>query len=112
MPFPSNGMVLIRKDGRILFANTYFCDLVGIHYSRAAGMSYFDFVFPEDLDAAKQLFKIDQHLKADPFTFRLKRIDGALVSVWVDIQFSPMKWESGRVYAISATVSAKTLAAV
>ena len=108
VPFPAKGIVVILTDGRIAFASTYFCDLVGIHYSKAAGMSYFDFVFPEDLDAARQLFQINKHVKADPFSFRLKRLDAAPLPVWVDIQFAPMKLQSGRVYAVSAAVTAKT----
>ena len=99
------GIVFILRDGRILFGSTHFCALVGVHYTKVAGMSYFDFVFPEDLNAAMQLFEINKHLKADPFSFRLKRMDGE--PVWVDIQFTPMKSQSGGVYALSAAIAEK-----
>jgi PAS domain S-box-containing protein len=102
MNAPTGSMALIRANGRILFASTHFCKLVGVSHSKVAGMSCFDFVFPEDLDAARQLF---QTKKADRFSFRLKRMDGA--PVWVDIQLAPMKSLSGKVYAISAAVTAK-----
>jgi len=89
-------------DGRILFASSYFCELVGIHYSKAAGMSYFDFVFPEDLDTARQLFQTN-HLSAEPFTFWLKRLDGAPVSV--DIKLTAINGPEEEAYAISAAIT-------
>src|SRR5215470_14414370 len=94
----SRSSALIRMDGRILFASTYFCDLVGIHYSKVAGMSYFDFVFPEDSDAARQVLQ-SGHLDDKPFTLRLKRLDGA--AVWVEIKLTAMKWpEEKKTYAV------------
>jgi len=103
MPFSEKGAVLVRLDGRIAFANTYFCKLVGIPHSQVAGMSCFDFVFPEDLDLAKQVFEINNALKAEPFSFRLRRIDGA--PAWADIQCAAIKTASGKVYAVNATVT-------
>ena len=103
MTLSSNGLVVCRLDGQIVFASTYFCELVNIHYSKIAGMSYFDFVFPDDLSAAKQSFKINK-AKADPFSFRLRRMDGT--PVWVDIQFTAMKSSGGNVYALSAAITA------
>jgi hypothetical protein len=47
MPFPGKGAMLIEISGRIAFASTYFCDLVGIEYDKIDGMSFFDFVYPE-----------------------------------------------------------------
>ena len=99
------GIVLILRDGRIVFGSTHFCALVGVHYTKVAGMSYFDFVFPEDLNAATQLFKINTHFKADPFSFRLKRMDGE--PVWVDIQFAPVKSQGGSLFAVSAAITEK-----
>jgi len=92
-------------DGRILFAGTHFCELVGIHYSKVAGMSYFDFVFPEDSDAARLLFQ-SKHLNAEPFTFRLKRLDGA--AVWVDIKLTAMQEPEENAYAMSVTITEST----
>jgi len=90
-------------DGRIAFANTYFCKLVGIPHGQVAGMSCFDFVFPEDLGLAKQLFDINKVLKADRFSFRLRRIDGA--PVFADIQCAAIRTASGKVYAVNAAVT-------
>src|SRR5262245_26882922 len=97
----SRSTAFIRMDGQILFASTHFCELVGIHYSKVAGMSYFDFVFPEDSDAARQLFQT-KHLNAEPFTFRLKRWDGT--PVWVDIKPTAMQGPEENAYAISAAI--------
>jgi PAS domain S-box-containing protein len=55
MPFKNTGALLLMLDGRIAFASTYFCDLVGVEHDKVAGKSYFDFVFPEDKDAARTL---------------------------------------------------------
>ena len=57
MPFSDAGSVLIELSGRIAFAGRYFCDLVGVEHDKIPGMSCFDFVFPEDMDAAKKLFE-------------------------------------------------------
>jgi len=49
MPFSNKGAVLVDLTGRIAFASTYFCDLVGVEHSRVAGTSFYDFVLPEDI---------------------------------------------------------------
>ena len=98
-------MSLVRMNGRILFASTRFCKLIGVSHSKVAGMSYFDFVFREDFDFARQLFQPNKHLKDEPFSVRLKRMDGA--PVWVDIQLVPMKSLSGKIYAVTVAVTAK-----
>lgn len=102
---PGRGLLVCHLDGRIVFGSTYFCEMVNIHHTKVAGMSYFDFVFPDDLSAAKQPFRING-AESDTFSFRLRRIDGT--PVWVDIQFTAMKWSDGKVYALSGAVSAKT----
>ena len=100
----SDGVALIRMNGQILFANTHFCKLVGVSHTKVAGMSYFDFVFPEDFDAARRLLQTNERLNAESFTLRLRRLDG--VAIWVDIKPLVMKWPDGEVYAISAEVTA------
>jgi PAS domain-containing protein len=56
VPFRGKGAVMLDLDGRIAFASTYFCDLVGIQHDKVAGMSYLDFVFPEDIDQVTSFF--------------------------------------------------------
>ena len=101
----SECLFFFRLNGRIIFGGTYFCELVNIHYSKIAGLSFFDFVFPDDLAEAKQFLQHHRFPKADSFRLRLKRADGT--PVWVDIQFAAMKWPDGEVYALSAEVTAK-----
>jgi len=105
MPFKNTGTLLLKLDGEIAFASTYFCDLIGVKHDRVAGMSCFDFVFPEDMDAAPDLFAWMKFPLADPLRFRLRRLDGT--EVWTNIQSVPLKTgETGRIYAITATITA------
>jgi PAS domain S-box-containing protein len=104
MPFKNTGMLLLRLDGRIEFASTYFCDLVGIKHDKIAGMSYFDFVFPEDMNAARKLFETSLLPHGDPFRFRLRHLSGT--EIWTDIQAAPMQTAKGDVYVITATITA------
>src|SRR5215510_5469893 len=101
---PNKGSALLLKhDGRLLFASTYFCDLVGIKHDKVAGMSFFDFVFPEDNEAARHLFDITEIPHAEPVRFRLRHSDGT--ERWADIQAAPLNG-TGRMYAITVTVNA------
>ena len=103
---PDKGRILIQPNGRIIFANIYFCDLVRIPHSDVAGMSFFSFVFSKDLDSTRLVLKFNKHLQVDPFSIRLKRRDGE--PVWVDIHFDALK----RNKVVSATISAKTEVAI
>jgi PAS domain S-box-containing protein len=100
MPFENTGALLLHLDGRIAFASTYFCDLVGVQHDKVAGMSFFDFVFPEDRDAARNLFETTTLPHADPIGFRLRRRDGT--EVWTSIQAAPLKEPKGLIATIIA----------
>ena len=105
MPFKNTGTLLLKLDGEIAFASTYFCDIIGVKHDRVAGMSCFDFVFPEDMDGARELFEATKISHARSLRFRLRRLDGA--EVWTNIQSVPLKTgETGRIYAITATITA------
>jgi len=104
MPFPGKGAVLIELSGRIAFASTYFCDLVGIEHDKIAGMSFFDFVYREDMNEARKMFDPTMIPSAEPASLRLRRVDGGLVSV--EVHGAPMEDARGDAYAISATVTA------
>jgi len=93
---------MLDLSGRIAFANTYFCDLVGVEHDKVARMSYLDFVFAEDKHEAKRIFEENKPPRAAPF--RLRRLDGS--PVWVDIQGAALHTAKGEVYAISATITA------
>jgi len=70
MPFPNTGVLMLDLNGRIAFASTYFCDLVGLEHDKVPGMSCFDFVFPEDLDEARKLFEANK-LPSNAVPFRV-----------------------------------------
>jgi PAS domain S-box-containing protein len=106
MPFKNAGTLLLMLDGRIAFASTYFCDLVGVAHDKVAGTSYFDFVFPEDMDAARKLFETNV-LPHDPLRLRLRRLNGT--EIWTDIQAAPIQTAEGDVYAITVTVTTAKL---
>jgi len=104
MYFRGKGAVLLSLEGRIAFASTYFCDLVGVEHKEIAGMSCFDFVFPEDRDKALELVNLEAESTPAPFRFRLRRMNGT--EIWVDIQHAPMKAANGNICGITATVTA------
>jgi PAS domain S-box-containing protein len=82
MPFKDTGTLVLTLEGRIAFASTYFSDPMGIEHNEAAGRSWFEFVFPDDMGAARGLFEAAKLPHADPIRFRLRRQDGA--EVWTD----------------------------
>lgn len=104
MPFRGKGAVMLDLTGRIAFASTYFCDLLGVEHDKVARMSYFDFVFSEDMHVAKEIFERNNSPLPAPFRLRLRRLDGSLV--WVDVQGAALQTARGEVYAISATITA------
>jgi PAS domain S-box-containing protein len=104
MPFHNKGAVLLDFDGRIVFASTYISDLLGADLDKIMGMSCFDFVFPEDAEAAKRMFNLNKLPHAAPFRTRLRKADGT--PIWVDVQGAAMQSAQGEAYAISATITA------
>jgi PAS domain S-box-containing protein len=104
VPFRGKGAVMLDLNGRIAFASTYFCDLVGVEHDKVARMSYLDFVFPEDMHVAKKIFEHNHSPRPAPSRLRLRRTDGS--PVWADVQRIPLQTARGEVYAISATITA------
>jgi PAS domain S-box-containing protein len=104
VPFSSKGAVVVSVGGRIAFASTYFCDLVGVEHDKIVGMSWFDFVYPEDMPRARRRFELGKRPNAEPFRCQLRRTNGK--PVWVEIQRSPMRVPHGDAYAVCSTVVA------
>jgi PAS domain S-box-containing protein len=104
MPFTQNGIVMVDLQGRITFANNFFCDLMGITSDKVRGFLWFEFVFPEDLPRVQALFEANKLSSPEPFTFKLKH--GTTGSpVQVHIQGTPLKMATGLVYGIVATIT-------
>lgn len=103
MHFRGKRAVMLDLSGRIAFASTYFCDLVGVEHDKVARMSYLDFVFAEDTHEAKKIFEHNNSPRPAPFRLRLRRSDGS--PIWVDVQGVALQTARGEVYAISATIT-------
>src|SRR5215510_11560229 len=104
VPFRGKGAVMLDLKGRIAFASTYFCDLVGIEHDKVARMSYLDFVFAEDIQEAKAVLEHSRSGRPKPFRLRLRHASG--FPVWVDVQGAALLTAAGEIYAISATITA------
>jgi len=104
MPFANKGALIVDLNGRIVFAGTHFCDLVGVEHDKIAGMSYFDFVFPQQVEEAKKHLEACKASTLLPFLFKLRTIKGK--PVWTAIQCAPMRTTTGETYAVSATITA------
>ena len=112
MPYFGKDALILDLKGRIEFAGSFFCDLVGIEVNQAPGMSFFDSVYPGYLYGAHAYFGataaiIARHgrskrSQAAPFLVRLRKRDGT--PVWTEIQAAPVQTSSGEVFAMTATV--------
>jgi PAS domain S-box-containing protein len=93
-----DGIWTINAEGRTVFANKPMVQMLGTTVSAIIGQSSFDFVFPEDAEAAKRLFEIKKGGDTQAFKFRLRRTDGS--SVWAEISNTPMFSQSGEFQGI------------
>jgi PAS domain S-box-containing protein len=93
-----DGIWTINAEGRTVFANKAMVQMLGTTVSAIIGQCSFDYVFPEDVEAAKRLFEIKRGGDTKSFQFRLRRADGS--SVWVEISNTPMFSQSGEFQGI------------
>jgi PAS domain S-box-containing protein len=88
---------IVRKDaeGRLLFVNQAFCNMLGYTESELSGKTMWDLVLEDDL-AENKLFYHRMMLEGVPFKLerRLIRQDGSVI--WVDASVSPIMDASGR----------------
>ena len=104
MPLRDKSILMLDLQGRIGFASSALCELLGTTPADIAGVSCFDFVFPEDVEQARMIFESNKVPHAEPFRFKLRRKDGS--AVWADVQAEALRPASGQVYGIVATVTA------
>lgn len=82
---------IVRKDaeGRLIFVNQAFCNMLGYTESELLGKTIWEVTHKEDIEENRRLF---EHLmaKAVPFKLekRLIRQDGS--TIWVDVSVSPI----------------------
>jgi PAS domain S-box-containing protein len=103
MPSSDSGSLVVDLEGTIAFASSFFRSLVRVGAKKLAGMSFFDFVFPEDVESAKFRLDAGRFAQALPFVLRLRRSNGT--SVWTVIQPEPLQTASSEVYGISVTIT-------
>ncbi len=96
-----DGIWIIDADGRTSYVNQRMAEIHGAHRSEIVGRSSFDYIFPEDLGAARLLFaaKKDGHIR--PFGFKLRRKDGA--AVFVEVHGTPMFNSAGAFKGVVGT---------
>lgn len=68
------------------------------------GKLSFDFVYPEDEEAARQLFDAKMRGDMKPFEFRMRRADGT--PLWVTVQGTPMHDGTGKFVGVVGTFRA------
>lgn len=103
MPKHTDGIWIIDSDAVTLYANSAMAEILATASSSLIGKPSFDYVFPEDVDAAQKLFDSKQRGDAGPFHFRLRRADGS--AIWVDVQGTPMRNAAGQFIGIVGTFS-------
>ncbi len=81
--------------------------MLGTTVSDLLGKDSFLYVFPEDLDAARQLFATKQAGNRAPFHFRLRRVDGG--PIWADVQATPMRNAADQFIGIVGSFTISTL---
>jgi PAS domain S-box-containing protein len=81
--------------------NERMLEILGAETADVIGQHSFDFVYPEDVPAAEQLFASKVRGNADPFRFQLRRKDGS--GIWVDVQGTPMYNAAGQFTGIVGT---------
>ena len=99
-----DGLWIIDDDAHTVFANGRMAEILGTTQSEMVQQNSFDYIYPEDLESAKLLFRKKVDGSRAPFQFRLRRNDGR--PVWVDVQATPMFNAEGRFTGIVGTFTA------
>lgn len=107
MLFRDKGAIMLDLEGRIEFASSHFCGLVGGTLDEIFAKFFVDLVFPEDVGNARTMLESIKQPESPSFQFRLRRMDGA--HVWVDIVGGPLRTAVGEIYGTTATVTAAKL---
>lgn len=99
-----DGIWTIDAAGITAFANEPMAVMLGTTVGEMIGKSSFDFVYPEDLEAARRLFEGKSRGDMSPFEFRIRRTDGT--PFWVTVQGTPMRDDAGQFRGVIGTFRA------
>jgi PAS domain S-box-containing protein len=91
----NEGVWLIDRQGRTQYANDRMAALLGATPEQIRSGTVLDFVFPEDLAAARQRIETNLAGVAEEFDFRFRRADGEEALVLAGT--SPVRDDAGRV---------------
>jgi PAS domain S-box-containing protein len=90
----AEGIWVIDAESRTTYVNRRMAEMLGCAAADMLGRYPSDFLFPEDLEAARQQFRLKRQGDSQPFDFRLRRQDGS--ALWVRVANSPMYQEDGQ----------------
>jgi PAS domain S-box-containing protein len=98
------GIWTIDAQGNTLFASESMATLLRTTVADLLGKPSFDYVYEEDVPAARRLFESKSRGDISAFEFRLRRKDGT--PVWVTVQGTPMHDAAGQFRGIIGTFRA------
>ena len=105
---------IVRKDaeGRFMFVNQAFCNMLGYTESELLGKTVWQFTHQDDVEENKRLYNRTM-MEGIPFKLekRLIRADGS--TVWVDVSVSPIMDAAGKpqsAVAVEVDISRRKLA--
>jgi PAS domain S-box-containing protein len=96
-----DGIWIIDIEAKTVYANHRMAAILGTSPSEMLGRGSFEYVFPEDRNAAQSLFNFKKGGDVDTFQFRLRRQDGS--AVWVNVQGTPKYDARGKFDGIVGT---------
>ena len=96
-----DGIWIIDADGHTSYVNERMAEILGACRSEIVGRSSFDYIFPDDLQAAQHLFDAKRDGDIRAFGFKLRRKDGT--AVLVEVQGTPMFSAAGAFKGIVGT---------
>jgi len=96
-----DGIWIINSDASTLTPAPLSAQFLGAEPLDLIGKPSFEYVFPEDAEAAQRLFESKQRGDPSPFHFRLRRKDGS--AIWVNVQGTPMRNVEGEFIGIVGT---------
>lgn len=99
----SDGIWIIDAEANTAYANERMAEILGTSPPEMVGRPSFDYLFPEDVDAAQRLFEAKVRGDRKPFHFKLRRRDAS--AVWVYVQGTPMHNAAGEFRGIVGTFS-------